>query len=199
MKIRKVKRSKTYRYNVNRKRLRKTRTSTGKIKCRTIKENWAANKSIKSNLREMGLAVDPNLAVGIPNTKQERMKIVKLVNGFVEEDVIGTAKQGKTKRPPRKAFVVQELEKEAKMPRESQFRLPRGVVKDLEYFLDKFKFNYNAMVTDRRNVNQLTWRQFRAKVKKFMSIPEQFNEYLRSKNLTKDDLRNWEEYDTDEE
>lgn len=70
----------------------------------------------------MGLAVDPNLAVGIPNTKQERMKIVKLVNGFVEEDVIGTAKQGKTKRPPRKAFVVQELEKEAKMPRESQFR-----------------------------------------------------------------------------
>lgn len=54
------------------------------------------------------------------------------------------------------------------------------------------------MVKDEKNYDQETWKQFRAKIRKFMSIPEQFNKYLESRNLNADDL-DWTEYSTDDE
>ncbi|KAI8124525.1 hypothetical protein CVS40_5061 [Lucilia cuprina] len=71
----------------------------------------------------------------------------------------------------------------AKQKADSQLRLPKGVVSHLTYFLDKYQLNYKAMVTDRRNHDQWTWKQFRRKIKQFMGIPEQFNKYLEKKNL----------------
>lgn len=78
-------------------------------------------------------------------------------------------------------------------------RLPKGVVQQLTYFLDKHKLNYKAMVTDRRNHDQWTWKQFRMKIRKFMSIPEQFNKYLEKKNMKTDESLPWPEYDSDSE
>jgi hypothetical protein len=37
---------------------------------------------------------------------------------------------------------------------------------------------YKVMVKDRKNYNQLTWRQIKRKIDKFKSIPEQYAEYL---------------------
>lgn len=79
------------------------------------------------------------------------------------------------------------------------YRLPKGVVKELSYFLNKYKFNYNAMVTDRRNHGQWTWRQFRSKIRRFISIPEQFNEYLAQKKLPAGEKPDWPEYESDSE
>lgn len=39
-----------------------------------------------------------------------------------------------------------------------------------------------AMALDRKNYNQLTWKQIRAKIKIFKGIPEQYNEYLQNKS-----------------
>lgn len=54
------------------------------------------------------------------------------------------------------------------------------------------------MVMDKKNYDQWTWKQFRAKCRKFMSIPEQFDIYLQSKNLDKNTL-DWTEYESDSE
>lgn len=64
--------------------------------------------------------------------------------------------------------------------------------------LDKHGLNYAAMVRDKKNYDQWTWKQFRAKIRKFMSIPEQFELYLSSRDLDKNNL-DWIEYETDSE
>lgn len=76
------------------------------------------------------------------------------------------------------------------------FRLPKGVVKFATYLLDTYGLNYKDMVKDEKNYDQETWKQFRAKIRKFMSIPEQFNVYLKQRNLDPDNL-GWTEYDSD--
>lgn len=78
-------------------------------------------------------------------------------------------------------------------------RLPKEVVKHLSYFLDKYKFNYRAMTTDRQNKDQWTWKQFRMHIRKFRSIPEQFNKYLEKQSLPADTELQWPEYDSDSE
>lgn len=77
-------------------------------------------------------------------------------------------------------------------------RLPKGVVSFLSDMLDAHGLNYAAMVRDKKNYDQWTWKQFRGKIRKFMGIPEQFGPYLKSRNLNKDNL-NWIEYETDDE
>lgn len=55
------------------------------------------------------------------------------------------------------------------------------------------------MVADRRNYLQWTWKQFRMKIRKFMSIPQQFDEYLKQRNLKPGEKPSWEEYNSDSE
>lgn len=80
----------------------------------------------------------------------------------------------------------------------TQFRLPKGVVTHLSKMMDKYKLNYKAMVMDKQNYDQWTWKQFRAKCRRFMSIPEQFDIYLQSRNLDENTL-DWIEYESDSE
>ncbi|XP_075146195.1 nucleolar protein 16 [Haematobia irritans] len=195
MKIRRNHRQKRYRYNVNRKTLNKTRSSTGKIKDPVLKKLWEETKKPGTNFREMGLAVNPNKSVPIPNFKSDRLKMTKIVNGFVEEEITDED----IKQTPKRGHVVHDLEEMAKQKADSKLRLPKGVVSHLTYFLDKYQFNYKAMVTDRRNHDQWTWKQFRMKIKQFMSIPEQFNMYLEKKKLPLDKKLDWPEYDSDSE
>ncbi|XP_061390002.1 nucleolar protein 16-like [Musca vetustissima] len=197
MKIRKNHRGKRYRYNVNRKTLNKTRSSTGKIKDPAFKKLWEDSKRPGTNFKEMGLCVDPNKSVPIPNFRKDRLKITKLVNGFEEEEI--TEDDIKKAEEPKRGHVVAEMEEMAKQKAESKFRLPKGVVSHISYFMDKYKFNYKAMVTDRRNHDQWTWKQFRMKIKQFMNIKEQFNVYLEKRNLPLDKELDWEEYNSDSE
>ncbi|XP_055922992.1 nucleolar protein 16 [Eupeodes corollae] len=193
MKIRKNHIGKRYRYNVNRKRLNKTRNNTGKIKCPEVKEHWNDRRLPNKNYFDMGLATDSNKSIPMPNFKQNRLKIIKLANGFVEEDV----NEEPAPKPRRKAFVADILEKEANEFREPKLRLPKGLCTVLTYFIDKYQLNYKAMVNDRKNFDQWTWKQFRMKIRKFMSIPEQFNLYLKEREIDRESLGN--EYDSESE
>uniref|UniRef100_A0A8C0WVE0 Nucleolar protein 16 n=1 Tax=Castor canadensis TaxID=51338 RepID=A0A8C0WVE0_CASCN len=52
-------------YNVNRKRLNRNarRKAAPRIECSHIRHAWDRTKSVRQNLAEMGLAMDPNKAV----------------------------------------------------------------------------------------------------------------------------------------
>uniref|UniRef100_A0A1A9ZUM5 Nucleolar protein 16 n=1 Tax=Glossina pallidipes TaxID=7398 RepID=A0A1A9ZUM5_GLOPL len=196
MKIRKVHRRKRYRYNVNRKALNRKHKSTGKIKDPFLKTLWEDRKKPRTNFKEMGLSVNPNKTIAIPNYRAERLKLTKFINGFVEEEIPEEELQS---LKPKRGEVVGQLEELAKEKADSKLRLPKGVVQHLIYFLDKYQFNYKAMVMDRRNHYQWTWKQFRSKIKQFMSIPEQFNKYLLKKNLPINEKLPWPEYESDSE
>lgn len=65
----------------------------------------------------MGISRDPNEMLAIPSTKQRRLQMIKLANGFTEEDV---DEENLESRP--KSKVVEQLEQDANELRESQFR-----------------------------------------------------------------------------
>lgn len=80
---------------------------------KAIKDAWDHKKSSFRNLRDMGLATDPNKTIKIPNFKKEQViKAKQIVNedSDLEEEVVV--------RVPRKGHVVEILEKECKAPRE---------------------------------------------------------------------------------
>ncbi|XP_076644667.1 nucleolar protein 16 [Halictus rubicundus] len=179
-KIRKVKRRKKFRMNVNRKRLRNKQRKLPTISCPQIKNSWEVTMSTKTNLKEMGLSYDPNETLKIPNAKRELIKEAK--RKVVEPEEAVWQEEEDVDMEPMKAHVVKELEAEAKAPRERLFRLPNSVVNFLTYLMDKYEEDYKAMARDKKNYDQMTWKQIRAKIKMFKGIPEQYNEYLKSKN-----------------
>ncbi|XP_018335127.1 nucleolar protein 16, partial [Agrilus planipennis] len=180
-KIKKQHRRKVYRYNVNRKRLRNKVFSRGKVTCKEIKEAWENRKSVKLNLKEMGLSYDPNETLPIPNIKQE---IKQKLMGYTTE-----LKDTKEETIPPKKYVLENLEAEAKAPRQKLLRLPNSQVEWITYLLDKYKTDYKAMAKDKRNYYQETWKQLRAKVRMFKKIPEQYNTYLQERCLSDKDLK----------
>lgn len=153
----------------------------------------------------MGLVFDANKALGLPNNRENRKKVIKLVNGFYEEDLESSDEEGeeKVKTPRPKGFVAEQLEKEANELVESKFRLPKGVVKEVTTLIDKYGLDYKAMARDPSNYYQQTWRQIRAKVRKFLSIPQQCAEYLAEKGLLDAEIDEndprWKEAETDDD
>lgn len=151
----------------------------------------------------MGLVYDVNKAMGLPNFKADRLKKTKLVNGFAEEDQSGSEsdEDGSIGEQFPNHQVVDELEKNANALRESKFRLPKGIVKFVEYLIDKHGLNYKKMAKDHKNYDQETWRQLRAKCRKFMSIPEHFSKYLSERDLVDTEIDTndpkWQEVNTD--
>ncbi|CAB3227037.1 unnamed protein product [Arctia plantaginis] len=181
MKIKKQHRKKKYLHKLNRKRMHIKQRSTGDVNCKPLKDAWDFKKSTLRNMKEMGLASDPNKVIKIPNFKQEKVKIAKKIvnedesdDDDVEEEIVQLV--------PKKE-IVEILEKEARAPRQRRFMLPKGQVEFITYLLDKYGHDYKAMAKDKKNYYQETWKQLRAKVKTFMGIPKQYSEYLASKGL----------------
>ncbi len=81
-----------------------------------IRKAWNERKTMTKNLTEIGISRDANEVLGIPSSKQKRLQMMKLANGFIEEDVVDE----KPIRP--KSKVIEQMELEANEYRESQFR-----------------------------------------------------------------------------
>ncbi|XP_055605329.1 nucleolar protein 16-like, partial [Uranotaenia lowii] len=130
--LRKTKQSQKYNYQTNRKRLNKKIHGTGMIQCLEIRKAADPKKKLAANIRDMGLAYNVNRTIPIPNSKQERLKVAKYVNGFLEEDNSDTEPtvdvEAKKRKNP-KAYVAEKLEQDANEYVESRFRLPKGQVK----------------------------------------------------------------------
>lgn len=147
----------------------------------------------------MGLSMDANKALKIPSTKNQRIKFAKIVNGFVEEDEDEPVIENEAS----KKYVAEALEKDAKEFRPSKLRLPNSQVKLITTYLDKYGFDYKSMAQDKRNLNQETWKQLRAKVHKFMGIEEQWSKYVNEKKMSGDEIDigkgKWIENNSDDE
>ncbi|KAL4709427.1 hypothetical protein ACJJTC_019724 [Scirpophaga incertulas] len=178
MKVKKQQRRKKYLHHLNRKRMNKNQSSTGTVLCKVMKDKWDYKKSTKRNLKEMGLANDPNKVIKIPNFKQQQLKRAKSMTDSADCDT----EDDQEIQPP-KIEVLQKLEQEAKAPRKRKFMLPKGQVEFITYLLDKYGHNYKDMAKDKKNYYQETWKQLRAKIRTFMGIPKQYGEYLRSRGL----------------
>jgi len=113
-----------------------------------VGDKWSHKRSTEQNLKKMGLVFN--------------------VNDLSE----------KKKPSGSLKAVAKELEVEANAPRASGYRLPKNQVEFLTYMLDKYGEDFVAMTRDKKNVAQLTWKQFRTKVNTFKSIPDQFNLFL---------------------
>lgn len=164
--------------NVNRKRLRNKMRKMPAIQCPEIKKEWEAAVSTRRNLEQMGLTYDPNHILQIPNPKEKIIEKMKQNSEWEEESL--DEEHGIVKKPI-KSHVAEALRAEAYAPRERLFRLPNSQVQFLTYLMDKYGEDYKAMTRDKKNYNQLTWKQIRAKIKIFKGIPEQYNEYLQKK------------------
>ncbi|KAF5286098.1 hypothetical protein FQA39_LY16444 [Lamprigera yunnana] len=161
-KLRKIRRRQKFRYSVNRKRIKRKEKSKGKFESVVVKRAWVNHKSVKTNLREMGLSYDPNQTIKAgTNSQWAEEKMVKVVR-------------------PSKVYIAKMLEKEAKAKRVRNFHFPDGLVRYLIYLMKKYGTDYKAMVKDKKNYNQETWQQIRAKIEKFQLIPEQYILYLNS-------------------
>lgn len=154
----------------------------------------------------MGLVFDANKALAIPNFREERRKVARIINGFVEEDASSDGdsehQQVSTPEKPKK-HVAETLEAASKELVESRFRLPKGVCKQVTYYIDNYGLDYKQMAKDPKNYYQETWRQIRAKVRKFMSIPDHLGKYLAERDMLEADIDEndprWKEAETDDD
>ncbi|XP_012261901.2 uncharacterized protein LOC105689456 [Athalia rosae] len=177
-KVRKQKRRKRFRANVNRKRLRNKLRKLPKIECKEIEGSWEVKKSIRGNLDSMGLAYDPNEVLKIPSTKHSLTKSQKRGRWLEEENMETDTIQNEKPDHKPKIHVANALDADAKAPRERLFRLPKGQVQFVTYLMEKYGDDFKAMARDRKNHYQMTWCQIRSKINTFKSIPEQYAEYL---------------------
>ncbi|XP_045769384.1 nucleolar protein 16 [Maniola jurtina] len=182
MKIKKQHRKKKFLHKLNRKRMHLKQKNTGEVRCKVMKEAWNPKKTTSRNLRDMGLASDPNKAISIPSFKEEKLRKALAIVNNAESD-LEEEQEVVVPRPAPKIRVAEQLEQEAKAPRERRFMLPKGQVEFITYLLDKYGHDYKAMERDKKNYYQETWKQLRAKIKKFMGIPKQYGEYLKARGL----------------
>jgi len=146
-----------------------------------IKKNWEVKKSAADNLAAMGLVADPNKMKGIKiPSRKERLALIKKqldTDRSVSESEPGSSK----------GHVVNELEKKAKegfkAAKATPHPLPKGMVKKLTDFLDKFGEDFDAMSRDHTNYDQETPSQLRTQVKRLKAVPQQWIPYLKSRGL----------------
>lgn len=85
-----------------------------------IKDAWDFKKSSLRNMKEMGLANDPNKVIKISNFKQDKVKLAKkIVNQESLDDDDDDDEE--LVQPIPKKEVVEILEKEARAPRPRRF------------------------------------------------------------------------------
>jgi hypothetical protein len=141
----------------------------------------------------MGLSVNPNKTLSIPNMYEEIESINK------------KSKSNKTKKGKnQKSKVVTDLEAIANKPQDKNFRFGPETIKFCVYMIEKYGndykvfkmfFNYSmflisinfilkAMMRDKKNYYQESVGQIKQKINKFKSIPEQWNAYIKAKQMT---------------
>jgi len=150
---------KKFQYQVDRNKTHKKARKQPKITCNAIKKEWKSKLSAKQNLKSMGLAYDSNKALPIVPPK--------------------SGDTDKVEKEP--TSVVAELVEEANVPRNGTMRIPKEKVKWIEYLLDKYGEDYEAMVFDKNNHYQETAAQLRQKIKQFKKRPAYLVPYLKAR------------------
>nr|CAG4646705.1 EOG090X0IKC [Macrothrix elegans] len=161
VKTKKTRKRKTYLYNVNRRKLKKKdrKRKFPRIQCDPIREEWQIQMSVKQNLNNMGLLCNAN-----------------------EVLPIGSEKEGlPTNTKKKKTRVIKKLEEEAYRPRDGTLKIPKQTVNWIEYLLDKYGDDFEAMARDKNNHYQETPAQLRKKIKDYVKRPAYMVKYLKER------------------
>lgn len=165
----KVHRQQRFQYERNRSKEWKKSKKLPSIECKQIKEAWNPHKSVKKNLRLMGLSSDPNVTFKIPTAK----------------DLLKTQPENKqeTKKQKQgvKTTVIQGLEAEASAPQPKTLQFSEPEVRYCIYMMEKYGDDYKAMARDRRNYYQDTPKQIKRKINSFKTTPHQYAAYIKLK------------------
>lgn len=87
-----------------------------------MRKAWSDRKTMTRNLYDMGLASDANKVLNIKTSKEQRLEIVKMSNGFVETDQDASGNPKNVAPVRSKKYVLDGLETQANTFRESEFR-----------------------------------------------------------------------------
>uniref|UniRef100_A0A8C7SJ90 Nucleolar protein 16 n=1 Tax=Oncorhynchus mykiss TaxID=8022 RepID=A0A8C7SJ90_ONCMY len=124
-----------------------------------IRNAWSDKKSVARNLRDMGLAFDPNRALPI-KTPAVNATAPKLV---------------------RKPYVLNELVAEASLPEKDTKTLSTDLIEYVQYMVREHSENYKAMARDEKNYYQDTPSQIRRKVDQYKRChPEEYTTFMES-------------------
>ena len=137
---------------------------------------------MKQNLAAMGLAADANQISKIQSTAKQ---LAKKRKDFSSADA---AESDVEQEAGTSSEVVQQLEAEvASFEAKQTFRFGEEDVRFFVLMLDRHGDDFKAMARDPKNLFQLTPKQLRTKITKFMSIPEQFAPYAKERGLLDED------------
>jgi len=140
-----------------------------------IKAAWDSTKTVKQNLKDFGLAFNPNDVIPVKKGPQPTM--------IPEDEVVFL----NPKKP--KPEVVEEMVTEASYgEKEIGHELPIEDLKFVTHMILTHKDNYKAMARDRKNVYQLTPKQLRNKVRQFKRTRTQYQEFLKANNLADNEV-----------
>ncbi|XP_041476336.1 nucleolar protein 16-like [Lytechinus variegatus] len=162
-----------FKYSANRRKMWKKQKRLPHIDCEPVKAAWDSKKSVRENMRAMGLSSDPNKTLPIKTTK-ERLAPVNLDDSMDVDD--------KVTRPSGNKQVIKELEAIADMPTKKRERISDPMMMYCAYMMDKYGTDYKAMARDVKNYYQDTPKQIKKKIALFKSCKVQYQEYLAKKS-----------------
>ncbi|KAL0994435.1 hypothetical protein UPYG_G00122260 [Umbra pygmaea] len=131
-----------------------------------IRNAWDKNKSVGQNMRDMGLAIDPNRSLPI-----------KTPNAF---------DAGRTEDTPaptfvKKQYILDELLAEASRPVIDTKTLSADLIEYVQYMVRSHSDNFKAMARDEKNYYQDTPSQIRRKVEEYKRChPKEYSTFMES-------------------
>jgi len=142
---------------------RKKKDKKVKVLNQTLRQNWDQKKTLKQNLRDLGLAFDANAAVPLPKRKAKNQKCQEVEE--MEVDKEPTA-------------VIKEFEKMAADEVKIERHISPGEAQFLWQLIQAHGNNYKDMARDKRNYYQHTPNQLKRKCEAFLRSKQDFSGYL---------------------
>ncbi|XP_030649662.1 nucleolar protein 16 [Chanos chanos] len=149
-------------YSKNRKKLKRQlkKKEAPRIECPQIRTAWDDKKSVKQNLKEMGLSAGLKGVLPIKNTKSETSETQEIL---------------------KKPYVIRDLEAEASLPSNTKTTCSTDMIEYVQHMVREHNEDYKAMARDEKNYYQDTPKQIKRKVELYKRChPEEYAAFIAS-------------------
>merc|ERR1719186_2408209 len=169
-----------------------------------MKDVWDNRVTMKENMAAMGVALNANDVMPFAGTKKSMInKLKKQKNVPIKEKVKpevtkpevvdNLVKEANVEAKPTFRFTTTQVQlitymmdnlvKEANVEAKATFRFTTTQVQLITYMMDKHEMDFKAMSRDPKNHYQETQAKLKGMVTKFISIPEHYAPYCKSRGL----------------
>merc|ERR1712215_403762 len=158
-----------------RKQQERTTKFNVKVDCKAMKDVWDHRISVKENMATMGVVLNAKDVMPVSGTKKKTVDRFKVLNDKPLKE--------QTRRSVTKPEVIKQLETEANVEAKQNFRFTPTQVHLITYMMDKHGMDFKAMARDPKNHYQETPAKLKGMINKFISIPEHYAPYCKSRGL----------------